>query len=92
MAAYALREFANIAAQVDGFLGIHGNKLVFISTDSWICSVKIDKARLEDPIRSHLPMPHYWRSAGRRRLGLVTDRGDIVVAIGGDLVIVKHCL
>jgi hypothetical protein len=92
MAAHALREFANIAAHVDRFLGIHGAKLVFVSSDSWNCSMRIDKARLDDPIKYHLPMPHYWRNANRRRLGLVTSKGDIVVAIGGDLVIVKHCL
>ena len=92
MAAHALLSFGNIAPQVDGFLGIHAAKLVFVSTDSWICSVRIDKARLEDPVKYHFPMPHYWRSASRRRMGLLTCRGDIVLAIGGDLVIVKQCL
>ena len=81
-----------IAGHIDGFLGIYAARLIFVSSDSWICSIRIDQPEFNDTMKYHLPVPHYWRSAKRRRLGLVTQKGDIVVAIDGDLVIVKHSL
>lgn len=92
IAAHALREFDKIGAKVDSIIGLHRTKMIFISTDHWICSVRIDKIKFEDPIMRHFPMPHAWRASNRPLQVLVTCRGDIVVAVEGDLVVVKNGL
>ncbi|KAI9695527.1 MAG: hypothetical protein M1820_008540 [Bogoriella megaspora] len=78
---------------VENFLGIHRTKLVFLSSDRWVCSVRVDEAGLNDSVRYHFPLPHYWGNSIRDMIALVTCKGDIVIAAAdGDLAIIKRGL
>jgi hypothetical protein len=92
MTAFAIREFEKIAEQIGSLIGLYRNRMVFVSNDHWVCSVRIDKSKFEDPVRTHFPMPHSWRRSNRPLKGLVTSKGDVVFAVEGDLVVVKKSL
>lgn len=66
--------------------------MIFVSIDHWICSVRVEKPKFDDPVVRHFPMPHAWRTSNRPLQALVTGKGDVVFAVEGDLVIVKFGL
>lgn len=84
-----LNRFADVAPYVLNFLGIYRRKLVFLGSDSWICSIGVDEPALDEATTYHFPMPHYWSSATRTLLAFVSSKGDIVIALDTDLTIVK---
>ena len=92
IAALTVREFDRIAAQVHTIVGLYRAKMVFVSIDHWVCSVRIDKSKFDDPVKYHFPMPHSWRRSNRPLRCLITGKGDIVFAVEGDLVVVKNSL
>lgn len=85
-------QLPEIASSIVNVLGIYRSRLVYISTDNWVCSLRIDHMPQLERLREHFPIPHYWRSASRRVLAQVTTKGDIVVAVEGDLIVIKHGL
>lgn len=87
-----LRGFGEISSQIGSALAIYGPRLVFVSSDSWVASIRIDNPRSEGVVRYHFPMPHYWRSSSRSLMALVTNGGDVVFAVDGEVAIVKQAL
>ena len=92
LTAFAIQEFERITKQIGNLIGLYRARMVFVSNDHWVCSIRIDKSKFEDPVRSHFPMPHSWRRSNRPVKGLVTSKGDVVFAVEGDLVVVKKGL
>ena len=84
--------FHSVAATMTNLLGIFRARLVFLRSDNWICSMRIDGIAMEEPISSHFPLPHCWMNPSRPLVASVTSKGDIVFAVGGDLAIVKNAL
>lgn len=85
-------QLSDITASIANVLGIYRSRLVYLSNESWICSLRVDQMPRLDRAKHHFPMPHYWRSASLRFLAHVTVNGDVVLAVDGDLVIVKQGL
>ena len=91
IAAQTMRDFDQIADQIDTLLGTYRGRIIFLSTEHWVCSVRIDKSKF-DQVMAHFPMPHSWRRLNRPLKGLVTCKGDVVFAVDGDPVVVKNGL
>lgn len=88
-----VQEFNRIATQIQTIVGLYrGRIMVFISVDHWICSLRVDKAKFEDPPVFHFPIPHSWRRSDRPLKALINGRGDVVFAVEGDLVVVRDGL
>jgi hypothetical protein len=92
IAAHAIQEFDRVASHINTLLGLYKGRMIFLSTDHWVCSIRIDRSKFEDPITFHFPMPHSWRRSNRPVKGLVTSKGDVVFAVEGDPVVVKNGL
>lgn len=90
--AYGLREFDKIAAQIRTIIGLYHFRLVFVSIEQWVCSVRIDRPKFDEPVVNHFPIPHSWRRSNRPLRCLMTMNGDIVFAVDVDLVVVRHSI
>ena len=88
----AFEHFNLAAPETQCLIGLFKSQLVFLSHDGWVCSMRLDEDGQERPHARHFPVPHCWQSSSRRMVATVTAKGDVVIAKGDELAIVKRGL
>jgi WD40 repeat protein len=87
--AAAITSYHNLAEQVDFLIGPSGQKLLFLHSNSWICS--IDQQNGAD-ISRHFFLPADWLSTNIELMIKVTSRGDIIFVKRAEVAVIKRGL
>jgi WD40 repeat protein len=92
VSAGTLQQLSLVAPEITSLVGMCRSQLVFLNEDDWICSMRLDEAGQQKSRTRHFPIPHCWQSSSRQLLCLVSIKGDVVLAKGEELAIVKRGL
>lgn len=92
-----LEHFNLVAPEMQYLLAIYRSNLIFLSHDGWICSMPVDilqqQSRGADRLHTrHFIVPHCWQSLSQPMRAVVTVNGDVVIAKGDELAIVRNGL
>ena len=87
-----LDRFKQIVPSMRYLIGLFRSQLIFLDSGGWICSMLLNEAGLRDRPSRRFPIPHYWQKPSRQPLALVTTEGDVVIASGEELAVVKRGL
>jgi len=88
----ALAQFHGIAPKIKSLVGMYRSQLIFLGTDGWMSSMRLDEAGQDRPHSRLFPLPPCWQSANRHLIALVTVKGDVVIVKDEELAIVKRGL
>ncbi|MCJ1394922.1 hypothetical protein MMC18_007802 [Xylographa bjoerkii] len=88
----ALTQFHAIAPKIKTIIGMYRSQLIFLGTDGWMSSMRLDEAGQDIPHSRLFPLPPCWQSASRHLIALVTVKGDVVIVKDEELAIVKRGL
>ncbi|KAL9003079.1 MAG: hypothetical protein Q9188_004032 [Gyalolechia gomerana] len=80
-----------LADQVQVFLGPHGQRLVFLHGNGWVCSVDPQSTSLEHFVR-HFFFPADWLSTDSPLLIEITRRSDILFVKRDEIAVIKRGL
>lgn len=80
-----------LADEVQALIGAHGQKLLFLHSNGWVCSTDLEISSIEGHTR-HFFIPTDWLSAGANLMIDVTCNGDIVFVKRHEPAIVKSGL
>jgi WD40 repeat protein len=92
VSAGSLQQLSLVAPEATHLVGMFRSQLVFLNEDEWICSMRLDEAGQQKPPTRHFPIPHCWEGNNRHWLCLVSIKGDVILAKGEELAIVKRGL
>ena len=90
-----LNRFKATVPVIKYLVGLFQSQLVLLDSDGWIRTMRLDEAAAQsDGPTRRFPIPHHWQNNNSRQrpLALVTALGDVVIAAGDELVIVKRGL
>lgn len=85
---------------VDTLIGMYRDRLVFLHTDGWVCSVKagafgqgpVTNSAKSEGVLHHFPPPLEWLRTSRELLVQVTRLGDVLFVVKGEVAVVKRGL
>lgn len=80
-----------LADEVQALIGAHGQKLLFLHSNGWVCSTDLEISSIEGHTR-HFFIPTDWLSAGVNLMIDVTCNRDIVFAKRHEVAIIKRGL
>ena len=83
--------FDMLGEKVELIIGLHGLKLLFLDTETWICSVKLDDF-YECQYKRHFFLPFDWLSIQTELVIEVTSGGDVVIGKGGEVAVFHNGL
>jgi WD40 repeat protein len=89
--ASALAYFGQIVPIIKSILGMYRSQLVFLNTEGWVCSMRLDGG-LEKRMIRHFPVPYYWLTISQSIVSTITSGGDVIIARSDELAIVKRGL
>ncbi|KAI4174488.1 MAG: hypothetical protein LQ343_002245 [Gyalolechia ehrenbergii] len=89
--AVAVPEYHYLADQVQLFIESNGQRLVFLHSNGWVCSVDPQSTSLEHFVR-HFFFPADWLSTDSPLLIEITRRSDILFVKGDEIAVIKRGL
>ncbi|KAI1084843.1 hypothetical protein F5B20DRAFT_223057 [Whalleya microplaca] len=87
-----LVEFQEVCDIMDMIIGSYRDRVVFLHTDGWICSVKANGLKEGEGILHHFAPPVDWLRTNRDLLIKVSRLGDVLFVVKGEVAIVKRGL
>lgn len=89
--AVAVPLYQVLADQVQFVIGAYGQRLVFLRSNGWICSIDLGIRNIGQYVR-HFFIPVDWMSAGVELMVGVTYNGDIVFVKRHEVAVIKRGL
>jgi len=77
--------------QFQVLIGVHGQRLVYLQSNGWICTVNLESPEIEKPVR-HFFIPVDWLSTGVDLIVEVTCKGDIIFVKRQEAAVIKRGL
>lgn len=84
-------KFHSLADHVKTLIGDDGQRLVFLRSDSWICSADFESAKT-DHYHRHFFLPADWLSTNIKLMTSVTHEGDIIFVKRDEVAVIKRGL
>jgi hypothetical protein len=89
-------KYEYLADRAEFLIGTHGNRLVFLDSAGWVCSVASVKAgtteKTDGNLMRHFFLPSDWLSNNNELLIEVTKQGDVIIVKRDEVAVVKRGL
>ena len=89
--AVPIPKYRSLADQVKKVIGEYGQRLVFLHSSSWICSVNLQSPSGEH-ITRHFFLPADWLSTNMELMFGVTHNGEIIFVKRNEVAVIKRGL
>ncbi|KAK9769406.1 putative DUF676 domain-containing protein [Seiridium cardinale] len=89
-----LAEYQMVAQFVDTLIGVYRDRLVFLHTDGWVCSIKAAELKVKGygGIVHHFAAPIEWLRTSRDPIIRLSKLGDVLFAVRGEVAVIKRGL
>ncbi|KAK9423221.1 putative DUF676 domain-containing protein [Seiridium unicorne] len=89
-----LAEYQTVAQFVDTLIGVYRDRLVFLHTDGWVCSIKAAELKVKGygGIVHHFAAPIEWLRTSRDPIIRLSKLGDVLFAVRVEVAIIKRGL
>ncbi|KAF2261549.1 hypothetical protein CC78DRAFT_347471 [Lojkania enalia] len=85
-----VQNLSTLSSVMDTFIGVSAERLVYLDSSNWVCSVEIGSAEFSS-IR-HFFIPSDWLNLAKHLMLDITRNGEVVVIKRAELLVVKRGL
>jgi WD40 repeat protein len=85
-----VHSFGAVSSRVEALIGALDERLVYLDTDRWVCSINLEKR--EEPVIRHFFIPNDWVIPTDQLLLDIGRMGEIIFVKLNELVVVKRGL
>ena len=90
--ATCIYNFGELSANVERVIGIVGNRLIFLNSSYWVCSIGLEDSSGEQGPVHHFFFPYDWLSSMSRSMLDVGRNGEIVFVRRGEMAVIRRGL